>query len=916
MALSAKCVIRSVEWHQKREKSRSYYRFRSDGMAGASHKTKSVRVVADVLAFLTFVALSPLRFAPTMAESFDGRTWRPQWITIRARPRNGLSAVTSHTAVRGRYRAISTIACVAALLCLPALLDARVALATLATPFGDSSAAIPGALPVVTSISPASGPIAGGTSVTITGTTFINGATTVFFGATSATITSVTNTQIIATAPAGVVGTVDITVHTQFDGTSATSAADRFTYFAVPTVTALSPTSGPTAGGTAVTITGSNLTGATAVKFGTTSVASFVVVSATSITTSSPAGVAGAVDVTVTTPGGTSATSAADQFTYAAVPTVTAVSPLAGNSTGGTSVTVTGTNFSGATAVKFGATNATSFIVNSATSITATAPAFTVGGNFANGQVAILVTTAGGTSAINGATGVFNYDYTPTIASVGPSSGPTAGGTSVTITGANFLGTTAVRFGVTSATAFTVVSATSITATAPAGSAGVVDVGVTNAAASSSSSVADRFTYTAFLAPAVTNVSPSTGGVAAGATVTITGTNFTGATAVTFAGCGSSSCAATITGTPTATSITVTAPGAPLTSPANVIADVTVTTPGGTSSINASDRFTFIAPPTVTQVSPTTGVVSGGTLVTITGTNFTGVTGVAFQVSGAGPISASFTFVNSTTITATSPGSPRAPVCPSGCGLLAEITVTTAGGTSATSAADQLTYVVSAPTVTSIFPLGGPASGGTAVTLTGTGLSGVTSINFGGSSTTLSVSGTKTNGLAPTFTVISDTSITVASPSFGGAARGSVDITVTTPSGTSATSPADVFVIAPAPAVTGVSPAAGSPTGGTLVTITGTDFTTASSVLFGGTPATAFTVVSATTITATSPALALGTVDITVTTASGTSAVVPADRFISNVAVPAMGRWFMLVLALLLGSVGYLSLRRQSHATS
>ncbi len=83
-----------------------------------------------------------------------------------------------------------------------------------------------------------------------------------------------------------------------------------------PTVTAVSPANGGTAGGTSVTITGTNLSGATAVKFGSTSATSFTVNSSTSITATAPAG-AGTVNITVTTAGGTSATSTADQFTYA-----------------------------------------------------------------------------------------------------------------------------------------------------------------------------------------------------------------------------------------------------------------------------------------------------------------------------------------------------------------------------------------------------------------------------------------------------------------------------------------------------------------------------------------------------------------------------------------------------------------------
>src|SRR5262249_23114900 len=153
--------------------------------------------------------------------------------------------------------------------------------------------------------------------------------------------------------------------------TSAVNApADQFTFdaTAVPTVTSVSPNQGPTAGGTSVAITGTNFTTAgVAVTFGGTSATGIVVNSATSISATSPAKSAGTVDVQVTNSIATSATGASDQFTYFAPPTVSAVSPSSGVTAGGTSVTITGTNLTGATAVKFGATNATGFTVNNAT---------------------------------------------------------------------------------------------------------------------------------------------------------------------------------------------------------------------------------------------------------------------------------------------------------------------------------------------------------------------------------------------------------------------------------------------------------------------------------------------------------------------------------------------------------------------
>jgi hypothetical protein len=172
-------------------------------------------------------------------------------------------------------------------------------------------------LPTVTSLSPAAGPVGGGNTVTINGTNFISGATTVAFGAQAGTgVAFVNSSRITATAPAGTDGsTVDVTVTTPA-GTSAVSTLGTKYSYGAPTVTALSPASGPTAGQNIVIITGTGFTGVTAVKFGTTA-AVRTVNSPTQITATAPPGALGAtVDVTVTNPAGTSVASSADQYTY------------------------------------------------------------------------------------------------------------------------------------------------------------------------------------------------------------------------------------------------------------------------------------------------------------------------------------------------------------------------------------------------------------------------------------------------------------------------------------------------------------------------------------------------------------------------------------------------------------------------
>jgi hypothetical protein len=165
----------------------------------------------------------------------------------------------------------------------------------------------------------------------------------------------------------------------------------------VPVVTGVSPDTGAAVGSTSVTITGSGFTGATAVDFGPVPVYgslpadSFTVVSDTEITATfgNNGDFAGTTDVTVTTPDGTSATSAADQITFVLPPTMTSISPNNGPLTGGNTITLTGTGFTGATRVWFTTlvagvvtpTDAPSFTVDSDTQITAVVPASPGGGS-------------------------------------------------------------------------------------------------------------------------------------------------------------------------------------------------------------------------------------------------------------------------------------------------------------------------------------------------------------------------------------------------------------------------------------------------------------------------------------------------------------------------------------------------------
>ena len=266
---------------------------------------------------------------------------------------------------------------------------------------------------------------------------------------------------------------------------------------AAPTLSGVSPASGPSGGGTRVTISGTNLTGAASVTFGGAPGASLVVNAAgTQIAATTPAG-SGTVDIVVTTPGGTA--SLPTSFTYTTPapppgPSLSSVNPTSGPSAGGTAVAIVGSNLSGATSVTFGGAPAAGVSVNAGgTRITATTPA-------GSGTVAIAVTTPAGSATLPAA---FTYTTNPppppptapTISGISPNTGDAGGGTPVTISGTNLTGATSVTFGGAPAAGISVTAGgTRISATTPAGS-GTVDVSVTTPAGSAT--LPNGFTYSA-----------------------------------------------------------------------------------------------------------------------------------------------------------------------------------------------------------------------------------------------------------------------------------------------------------------------------------------------------------------------------------------------------------------------------------
>ena len=177
-------------------------------------------------------------------------------------------------------------------------------------------------------------------------------------------------------------------------------------------------------------------------------------------------------------------------------PAVSSIGPERGPTAGETSVTITGTNFEEASAVRFGSADATSFTINSPESITAVSPKGV-------GTVYVSVATPDGTSPQNPAA-QFTFVPVPVITRVFPATGPETGETAVTITGGGFTAASAVKFGSSQARSFTVNSDSAITAVSPSGR-GTVDVTVMN-------SIGEASSVTAGNRLAMRTVHPNTAG--------------------------------------------------------------------------------------------------------------------------------------------------------------------------------------------------------------------------------------------------------------------------------------------------------------------------------------------------------------------------------------------------------------------
>lgn len=461
--------------------------------------------------------------------------------------------------------------------------------------------------PFITSFTPKYGTPNDPNFIIINGSGFANPLVVKFNGVTDPTAATADGVSIQARVPAGAplgAGPIFVSVNVN----SHQSAEDFTVIGPGPYVAGFSPSVGNT--GTPVTITGANffsggVNGTLTVKFSGAGAVAVLSADGQTINVNAPGGVTSG-PITVANAKGTN-TSAASFFVP---PGVAGFSPTTGRQ--GTNVVITGSNLLGTTNIQFNDVNATDFTVLSNGAIRVSVPA-----NATTGKLRVR-TPAGSVLTSS------NFVVEPLITGFAPPFGPV--NTSVTVFGANLnVGTPIVRFNGVQASSPTGVIFGQLTAIVPAGATtGPITVTTTNGTATS----ATKF----YLPAGISSVSPIFG--PAGTPVTITGTNFTDAGAVTF------------NGTPAAAFSVQNSNSIGAIVPFGVPSGpVIITTPAGTASNNA---VKFYGAPVITAFTPNHGLP--GTNVTIFGQNFLDATAVLFNGSNA-----TFTVVNNTSINAIVP---------------------------------------------------------------------------------------------------------------------------------------------------------------------------------------------------------------------------------------------------------------------
>jgi hypothetical protein len=485
--------------------------------------------------------------------------------------------------------------------------------------------------PDLQSIAPMFGPVAGGNTITLHGNNFQMGATATFDTNTVATTFQDAMT-LTATAPAHVLGPVDVTV-TNPDSQSSTLPLSYTYRGPVPTCGGSTPSSGTVLGSRRVTIAGNNFAAGATVTFGgVAALGTPVVRGPMAIEAITPPHAApGPVNIVVTNIDGQSCTRT-NGYTYTLL-TITSITPNVSPTQGGTPFVLRGMNIGPGSRVFFQAGTADTtigvdLVVVNDTTLTGFTPPHIPG------NVDLILAPPTGT-LYDTIVGGFAFHDPPTVGSLSPTSGHAGGNTPVTVRGLFFVSGATVAFGGTSASV-SFVSSTQLDVVTPAHAPGTVNVVVANPDGLFGTLPAS-FTFGA--APRLDSVDPNSGLIAGGTPVTVRGVNFQPGATVSFRGV-----SATTSFVDGSTLMTIAPPN-----DAGTV-DVTVTNPDLQSwTLPAAFNYGGV-PPVLAGMSPRSSRLSGGIQVTLNGSNFLSGADVYF-----GGVRSPERTVNTATITATAP---------------------------------------------------------------------------------------------------------------------------------------------------------------------------------------------------------------------------------------------------------------------
>lgn len=723
-------------------------------------------------------------------------------------------------------------------------------------------------LPVVKSITPNRGPVSGGISaVVICGNAQPDA--NIYIGLEEARITGylgenqMGEDQFSIIIPPNEEGDYYVTV-TNPDGGTGVSDTEIFEYRLSATnmeITSINPGTGSTKGGTYVTIRGTGFRTGAEVFFGSNKADNVIVAledpvtGAYRISCYTPPGSMGFVDVSVVNPDTAFGIAVAeDGFEYrnpASEPDITSIVPDSGSTAGGTKITIKGTDFRAGVNVYLDGIPASHIVLVDSRNVTAVTPPHKAG------QTAVTVINYdGGSSTFGDAEGEAGFTYVipgsfPEVDTVEPGFGPAGKTTWTTITGLDFRVNPKVYFGAVEATEVEYKDYQTLRALAPAQKAGKVDVTVVNEDFGTGT-LENGFTYRSS-SPSITAINPAFGNFRGGDTVTIIGADFvveylgdklSVAPAVYFEQ-GTLTVQAEVLPGSAGESLIIRTPGAP----EGIIGfyDVRVVNSDGAQAV-LKKGFKYTVPdsnPVITSIDPSSGSVSGGTPVKITGTDFRDDALVFI----GGKEATKIRVVSSTVIMA---------ITPSHSPGTKDVTVVNYDGGSFT-LENGFTYStpLSEPVIASVSPASGPQSGGTAIVITGRDFREGCKAYIGGE-------------LCTDIVLVDYKTITAVTPP---GEEGSVDVTVINADmGLAVLKNGFKFIMVDLPVISGITPSKGISEGGTEITIKGNSFAKGLSVAIGGAKAEVINVTES-QIKAVTPPGAIGPQDVVVTNPDGGRAV-------------------------------------------